>query len=74
MGPSDLYDLDSGGMLLHDALFAPFFAAHFQIGDIPVLLFLPRFARIEAANNKERVARRQTADLPRQGQLRPRKA
>ncbi len=25
-GPSDLYDLDSDGMLLHDALFAPFFA------------------------------------------------
>ena len=37
---------------------------HIHIGDIPVLLFLPRFARIEAANNTERVmAKRKIREL-----------
>ena len=35
------------------------------LGDIPVLLFRPRFARIEAANNKERaMAKRKIRELP----------
>ena len=38
---------------------------HIHIGDIPVWLFRPRFARIEAANNKERaMAKRKIRELP----------